>query len=610
MNCPRRRIWKTRVAAILTHSVALRGSKRDLWLPALLVFCLGLAIAIPLRGHFLKPHADFIGFHDAADMLAAGRFDESHKRAPLYPALLACGGELYGAFVPGNTPPRLAFAEWLNALLLPVNAMLVLLIARQGLHALSLPPLAASWTAIAFLLLPLSMSLTAHVLVEPLLTSVMLGTIAAAAFRRRTIAYGLAALAALTRYDAAGLLFGLAAADILNKENRSAIRCGFLAAAPLAIWLALTAIYWSNEVGDHYLKQIYDSPCFSPYQAARVIFDAAFNLPVVHLPAWIDLDALLVRLGLRFLFAGCAILGGWLMLRARDRAAIVAAWAGAAYWLVHALFPFSFDRFGYPLAPLVLIAGGIGATRVVLYLRWPNPSACKPGHIPGEGPVQPPASHQVIGTPVVRALVVSGFALFALLLLLGNLENFLAALRGPRASLYNYLLTCALGTSIVAILLPRLPAWPAGAAVFLGFIPWFAPAQLREACGQLGSGEDRANLVTAAKWIVKKCPPDAVVLTDLGGFVRIYGNSEGPGTIGFCEIAASSWSEIIAELRTRRISHITWHADIFAEFADPFYAARWRLARFSQLGGDATPPEVHLLAELPGDPTVRIFAFR
>lgn len=598
------------MAAIPPHPGAHRGSTRDIWLPALLVFGLGLAIAIPLRGHFVKPHGDFIGFHDAADMLAAARFDGSHKRGPVYPALLACGGGLYGVFVPDDTPARLAFAEWLNALLLPVNALLVLLIARQGLRTLSLPPLAATWTSLAFLMLPLSLSLTAQVLVEPLLTSVMLGTVAAAAYQRRTIAYGLAALAALTRYDAAGLLIGLVAADMLRKENRSAIRCGFLAAAPLVIWLALTAIYWRNEVGDHYLKQIYESPRFSPYQAVRVIFDAAFDLPTVHLPAWIDVDALLVRSGLRFLFAGCAILGGWLLLRAGDRSAIVAAAAGAAYWLVHALFPFSFDRFGYPVAPLVLVAGGIGATRVVLFLRKPKPGACNPGQTPGEGPVRDSASHSVIVTPLVRALVVSGIAFFALLLLLGNLEILFAALRGPRVSLFNYLLTCVLVASVAATLLPRLQAWRGGAAVLLGFIPWFAPAQVREACGRLGSGEDRANLVTAAKWTVKNCPSDAVVLTDLGGFVRIYGDSGGPATISFDQIVASSWGDIIEELKSRGISHITWHADIFAEFADPFYAARWRLDRFSQLGEDAIPPETQLLVELPGDPPVRIFAIR
>lgn len=582
------------VTASSTHTQSPYQSRLATWLEILAIVSLGLAIALPLRGHYLKPHADFIGFHDTADALADGDFGASHKRAPVYPALLAIGGGALRKLGFSDPPPRIVFAGWLNSLLLPVNAVLVLLIARHWLAALRLPLLAARWVSIVFLILPLGISLSAHLLVEPLLTAMTLAAVLAGGCRHRALAYLVAATATMTRYDAAGLLAGLVFADALTGKKRTAILRGVLGVLPLMAWLGLTALYWEREVGDHYVQQIFERPQFSPMEFARVILDAAFALPRVHLPAWLDVDALLVGSGLRLLFVGSMAIGLWRLIFLRERSMIVAAGFALGYWFVHAVFPFSYERFGYPLSPLVLIAAGVGVTALVCCKR-PAGSA---------GAMRPAELH------FLSVLLYSASAILAAILLVGNIDTIADALRMPRASWHSYLTTCAILGSLAAAVFARFRVWPANLAIFLGIVPGLVPAQLREACGWLGTGEDRCNLVTTAKWIATNVPRDGMVLTDLGGLIRIYGGPCAIQSVGYEEIGADSWPEIVGELRSRGVRYITWHDDIFAEFADAFYASRLRLERFMRLGDSEIPHEIESLAELPGDPNVRIFEIR
>jgi hypothetical protein len=84
--------------------------------------------------------------------------------------------------------------------------MLLYLSARKWLGG------ASAWAAAWFLLLPVGFDCTAHLLLEPLLTAMVLLTLWAAQ-RGSAWAFLAAAAATMTRYDAAGLIVGVALAQ-------------------------------------------------------------------------------------------------------------------------------------------------------------------------------------------------------------------------------------------------------------------------------------------------------------------------------------------------------------------------------------------------------------
>src|SRR5262245_33236239 len=207
-----------------------------------------------MRGHFPIPYSDFMDFVDPGHDLWQGKLPYSLRRAPFYPLLVTALGQL----VPGEAPERAA-AGWLNVLLLPANAILIYRIGFDWFGR------ASRWAALLFLFTPLSIFLSGHEIVEPLLTFLILCTVRATQWRdatdpqsvsrvRQVLPYAVAALATITRYDTAGLIGGLMFADIVRGQGFASVALrGGLALLPLTAWLALTWMTWRKLGTDHYI---------------------------------------------------------------------------------------------------------------------------------------------------------------------------------------------------------------------------------------------------------------------------------------------------------------------------------------------------------------------
>ena len=64
-----------------------------------------------------------------------------------------------------------------------------------------------------------------------------------------------------------------------------------------------------------------------------------------------------------------ALIGTVVKLLKCETAAVVAISVYAFYALAHVVFPFHFHRFGYPMAPLVILTAGAGIRDVVTWLK-------------------------------------------------------------------------------------------------------------------------------------------------------------------------------------------------------------------------------------------------
>jgi hypothetical protein len=530
----------------------------------------------------VMPHADFLEFADVGMSLAQGELPATFKRAPLYPLVVG----LLGRVVAGEAPVRAA-AEWLNALLLPVNGVLVYLLARRWLGA------ASAWAAAWFLLLPVGFECTAHLLAEPLLTTMILATLLATQHGSKWV-YLAAAAATMTRYDAAGLIVGVALAqrwangsctvqDSTDQrpvpQRRVPQTMAALAAAPLVIWLVLTAGWWQGRSSDHYVRQMIERPTFEPFGLVRRFAATVYGLGGVRLPIWIEsLEAALPVMA--WILCAAALIGIVVKLRERDRLAICGVTFLAGYALVHSIFVFAFDRFAYPPAPmLILLAGGglVAVRRALARLKL----SATPG---------------LLLVLLVLAVAMSGIA--------EEVLNPAALKAGKLAGL----LPLVLLPLIVLCLAASIRSYVARAAL-IGVVVVLAQVRLRAGDELIQRGQELPNLVEAARWVARAVPPDARVLSPLPGLLRLYAQRPRERFPAYQDIEADEWSAIVQECRRRGIAYIVWH-DVLAELHGGYYSEKHRLGRFEPLRAAQDLPDVEVVRAFNGRPNVVVVRLR
>lgn len=563
-------------AAAGRDSVASPRARRVLVADLLALTILGLAVATPWRGHFAKPHNDFYEFRETGRALLEGRLPESFKRAPLYCVLIAAGGSLVAATGWSETPD-LDAAQWLCALLLPVNLVLTYLVARPWLGG------AARWPAVLFALCPVGVYCTSHAIAEPLLIATILLTVLLAQ-RGSPLAWIAALLACSTRYDAAGLVPGLViAARLAGRPWRHVAAGALLSLSVPAVWLALTLAHWQPAADDHYLTQIRERPQFDLLWSLTVPAEALFSPDRLRMAAPFDQIEPWIRTGLPLAAGLLAAAGLVRLLVRRDAGAVVAAAAWLGYTLVHAVFPFRFPRFGYPPAALLLVFAGAGLQAVCAFAVQRAGRRFSP-----------------FAWAVAAVLVAAWFAS-------GELGS-LPLLIGTPAQREVALL---LGVGLAAVL-----AWSAGCAASrrgmlriagLLVLLMLARVQVRETVALMGTGRELANLVRAARWVRDQTQPDVLLASSEPGLYRLYaGLAPGGRFVGFEQIAADDWPAVLAECRARGIRFLVWHDQQFGEHGE-YYSRKWRLARFDALAQPGAVEGVRLVQRFAGSPNVYVF---
>ncbi len=562
---------------------AFRPAAVDIDRLVLLTFGLGLAAAC--FGHFIKPHGDFYEFRETGQALLSGRLPDSFKRGPVFPLLVALTGRGIEAVATTERPADQIAAEAINAVLLPVNCLLLHELGRRWLAR------AARWLAACFLLLPLGLYSTAHTLVEPLLIMLTLAALLAAgpdpAGRRPWLAYAFAGAAAAARYEAAGLLLGLVLADCAGRRPwRQTLRDALLAGLPLTLWLTLTAFTWQTRGAEHYVAQVLERPGFDPGWPLSAVHHCLWPVDRLRLPIWLADWEHPLRIVPGTLLLPAALLGAGLLIVRRDRAAIVGTTWLVVWWLVFSCFPFREQRFGYPPAPFVLLLIAVGVQRLAQWIR-----AVMPGSLG-------------------RAALLAPLVLLGLALLPGELTGLHRTLLVRPEWNAPAVLTCLMGVVLVAATsLTRAPASWLRVLVTTPMLLALAAVQVRAALPLLGSGREMAGMVEAARWVREHVPAGRGVVSNTPGLLRLY-SGHGPADrfVGFDQIAADDWAGVVAECRRRGIGYVVWHDRLFDEHGD-YYAGRWRLKRFEVLSMPGRATEVEVVWESrprPDGPLVRI----
>lgn len=569
---------------------------RGFWADAALLAAIGLALGLIVRGHYLKPHGDFFEFRESGRALLRGELPDTLKRAPLFPLAIARGGDAIRAVRPhappppqapavtsagppaaaaGHHPADQAAAEWLNTCLLALNGVLTYAIGFRWIGR------TARWPALLFLLTPIGLYCTAHAIVEPLLVCAGLTAVLCVA-RAPVLAWTVAALTPLVRYDAAAILPGVLLARGLRAGAswRRELRGALLACLPLAGWLALTAALWTTHSRDHYISQMLESPRFDLPGTLRLGWAALFDpqrlrLPVVAAP----LDPLL-RTGLAWTFAACAALGAGRLLVRRDATSIAAVTLLGGFTVVHALFPFDFVRFGYPAAALLLLWAAVGADAAL---------RCGAAWLP---------SRWLRGT--------LGVLLVCLLLpvIWGEWRG-LRDLASARPTWEHELVPAALGATVL-VWASRGRLRTSAALVALVACAALATVQARVAVTTLGAGDEMRPLIQAVSWLADHARPQDRVLSPVPGLLRLHLGDQPHGRfVGLEAIPGETFADALAACRAQGIRYVLWY-DLFGEQGD-YYIGKWRLQRFAPLSDPPSAP-LSLAAEFSqGEFSVLLF---
>lgn len=523
------------------------------------VVVLAAAVSLCYLGHFVKPQSDFHEFSATGESLLRGELPRTFKRAPLYPLIIAGGGAVLERIVAVEAPIKV-FAECFNAAMLPLIAALAFLIARR------LAGGGAAWVGAWVALVPLGVHCTAHAIVEAPLVAAVLLTIHLAQ-RGSAWAYVAAAAAMALRYDVAGLLPALMLADVFR--GRRAWRTlvyGVLAAMPIALWLLLTVVYWNPADGEHYIAQIRASPRMQLHWAAFVSFDAILEPVRILLPAVLGELIAPLEFAARYGLLASAAVGAVGLLRRSAPGGWVMLGVFAGYVAVHAVFPFREYRFAWPMAPIVQIAAGYGASIAFAALR----------RLPALRPAQTPL------------LCIGGILL--VLLLIGEAGN----LPWPGAGATTLTLLIVAGWVLVwaAAHVPRAALLRGGVLLLAAL--WLGRLHARGIAATMGTGREMENLVHAARWVRDNTTPAQRVVSTFPGLLQMYAGREPRGRfVGYQRIAAQTWPEILKECRASGITHLIWFDGVYQE-AGSHYIAAWGLQRFERLNDPSSVPGVRI----------------
>lgn len=214
----------------------------------IVLLVLGTYHSVLYFGYKLIPTSDFPGLVRLGHELLSFQFPSSFMQAPVTGTLQAALSYLVGGQHPDLT------AGWLlNAILHPLNAVLIFLVGKKIIGK------SAVWPAIICTINPwVIYSLTDPIVETTLLFFVLLTFYFI--FRHSRWSYFFASVTMMVRYEGAALILAAFIMDLIvrktKKERLLAFLYSAIASLPLIIWLAGTFYSWQiNKDSAHYLKE-------------------------------------------------------------------------------------------------------------------------------------------------------------------------------------------------------------------------------------------------------------------------------------------------------------------------------------------------------------------
>jgi hypothetical protein len=213
---------------------------------ALLAF--GVYQSILYFGHKIVPISDFPDIVKVGHDLLSFRLPVRFKQAPVVGILQALL-----SYIVGGQHPDLTAGWLLNAILHPLNLILLYLVGRQIIGR----------SAIWFAIIAILNHWVIYMLTEPIMeTSLLFFSLLTfyLIFKRSNWCYVFASITTMVRYEGAALIFAAFVMDMIYRRGKGerirAFLYSVLATVPLAIWMLGTILTWEPGTS-HYLNVLF-----------------------------------------------------------------------------------------------------------------------------------------------------------------------------------------------------------------------------------------------------------------------------------------------------------------------------------------------------------------
>ena len=248
---PGKRLPKSKPVDSVRQITADELAKREryfgfLVIAALLVF--GIYQSVLYFGHKVVPISDFPDIVRVGHDLLSFRLPARFKQAPVVGLLQASL-----SYLVGGRNPDLTAAWLLNAILHPLNLILLWLVGREILGK------SALWLAIVAIL----NHWVLYMLTEPIMETTLLFFLLLTfylIFKRSNWCYVSASITAMVRYEGVVLILAAFVMDMIyGKDKRQRLRAltySALAAVPLGLWMLGTVLTWEPGTS-HYLNVLF-----------------------------------------------------------------------------------------------------------------------------------------------------------------------------------------------------------------------------------------------------------------------------------------------------------------------------------------------------------------
>jgi hypothetical protein len=526
-----------------------------------LIAAVGLVYALNFVGHFAFPNSDFTTFVDTGKSWLGGKIPDSMKRGPVFSIFTVFAGTFFSG------PERyLTGTEWLNSLLLPVFMILVYLIAKEFLGKFG-----AVWAAIMAGISPPVIYQSSQPLAE--MTILVFFTLAVLFIRIHIgWAYLFAVLCMLTRWDMAGVLVGVAVADIIkNRKWKRTVLLAGLAAVPFTVCILITLKQIKGQAGGaHYLQVLSEEHIFALPEDLKLYWShiASFlAAPLLttgqdgKIVEWNSLNTFIFIIS-SILIAGCFLVGATVGVKQKRPEFFAMLISAIPYVLIHAAYPYRLARFCVP-------AAWVGTICVFYGLLW--------------------LWQKINQKQTLRIVcIIMSIPLFFILLFwsLHLFETLKYAQNYCPRITRTFWIACAItlpGVILMSYLVDRKMrlSW----LILSTFCLLTLVSNAASTGFLMGKGDTDAGFISLARWYAANAGPSDRMITTMSSYMPLFSGKPENQFVHISNVGASakSFEDFIRICRSQKITLIAWDSRLASHSSDRYYKL-WGLEHIEILG--------------------------
>ena len=513
----------------------------------ILLLGFGIYISVLYFGHQVVPNSDFTAFVGVAKQLLDFKVPSSFKRVPMLGLLQVGLSKLVG-----GQHPELTAGWLLNAILYPINLILLYLLSRRVLGK------PAIWFALIAIINPWTIKLMVQPIAETTLIFFILLTFYFM-FRRSRWCYLFACITTMVRYEGVVLIMAAFLWDMIDSKNkRQRIRAfiySAMASVPVAIWMLGTRLTWKSSKSHyiHHYTSSKNSLSYFPSNLWQVSVSSLFRTTteasfqtMASISKTVLVAALIFALAYGLYKRRWNVVALFLFL--------------VCYFFIHSLRANAHHRYCVPVAWLILLLCFYGLQSIWRLLngsdRIPRP---------------------MIIIMQVIVIIVTGTWMITLMPMLPKLA--------PYSRISTSLPYVAMGILVLLLLVRAMFYKTRGLLYYLAFSTLACLMIVSNQymfVRQVGNGNGDKEFKLLADWYVENAAPGEKMVTSLPHVVNLFAPDYRDNFIKTSRIGGKDTQGFIAACVKKNVTYIAWDSRI-GFMPNNSYYRRWRMGRIAPL---------------------------